>query len=104
MVITIDVALWGLVIGTVLPILVALITARFAASRFKSIILLFLATVTAIGQEILAVGEFEVKSTIVKLALLFLTSVGLHYGLLKPTGITGSNGAVQVNAPGGLGA
>jgi hypothetical protein len=36
-------------------------------------------------------------------ALTFIASVGTHYGLLKPTGVTGTNGAIQVRVPGGIG-
>lgn len=101
-VITIDVALWGLIIGTLLPILVGIITARLTPSGGKSIILLFLAAVIAVGQEILAAGSFELKVAVLKFALLFLSSVGTHFGLLKPSGITGAGGLVSNLAPNGL--
>jgi hypothetical protein len=100
--ITIDTALWGLLVGTVLPIVVALVTNQLASSRFKALTLLFLSALTTIGQEIVAAGQFEVKETILKFALLFLTSIGIHYGLLKPAGITGQNGVVQENLTKGL--
>ena len=102
MIITIDIALWGLVVGVVLPIIVGLVTARFAPSWVKSVTLMALSALVSIGQEILVAGQFEVKQTILKFALLFLTSVGLHYGFLKPSGVTGQNGVVQRNADGGL--
>ncbi len=103
-VITIDVALWGLVIGTVLPLLVGIITAQVADSGVKAVVLLALAAVISIGQEIIADGSFEAKAAALKFALLFLTSVGLHFGLLSPTRISGRNGAIQRNFTGGVGA
>lgn len=100
--ITIDVALWGLVVGTILPIVVGLVTDRLAASWIKTTVLLFLAAVIAVGQEILTAGSFELKVALLKFALLFLTSVGTHFGLLKPTGVTGADGAAAKIAPRGL--
>ena len=102
MVINVDTALWGLVIGTALPILVALVTAQLAPKPLKTVVLMFLATIITVGQELLAAGSFEVKEALLKFALLFLTSVGLHFGLLKPIGVTGQNGIVQQATPGGL--
>lgn len=95
--ITIDVALWGLVIGTVLPIVVGLVTKSNTPGATKAVILLALAAVISVGQEVVAAGEFELKPTLLKLALLFLTSVGLHFGLLKPANVTGS-GDTLVNS------
>lgn len=101
-VITIDVALWGLVISTLLPILVGIVTARLTPSGGKSIILLALAAIIAVGQEILTAGSFELKAALLKFALLFFASVGTHFGLLKPSGITGADGVVSNVAPNGL--
>jgi hypothetical protein len=96
-VITVDVALWGLVIGTILPMIVGLITKSTTNSRVKAVVLLFLAAVISVGQEILEAGSFEVKETLLKFALLFLASVGAHFGLLKPAGVTGA-GSVTAEA------
>jgi hypothetical protein len=92
-VITVDVALWGLVVGTVLPIVVGLVTKSNTDAAVKAVVLLGLAAVISVGQEIVAEGSFEVKATLLKLALLFLTSVGAHFGLLKPAGVTGAGSA-----------
>jgi hypothetical protein len=91
--ITIDVALWGLVIGTVLPIVVGLVTKSNTPAATKAVILLALAAVISVGQEIVAAGGFDLKPTLLKLALLFLTAVGAHFGLLKPAGVTGAGSA-----------
>ena len=95
--ITIDVALWGLVIGTVLPIVVGLVTKSQTPAGTKAVILLALAAVITVGQEILSAGSFEVKDTLLKFGLLFLGSVGAHFGLLQPANITGS-GSASANA------
>lgn len=92
-VITVDVALWGLVIGTVLPIVVGLVTKSNTSASVKAVVLLGLTAVISVGQEILAAGSFEVKETLLKFGLLFLTSVGAHFGLLKPANVTGSGSA-----------
>lgn len=100
--ITVDQALWGLVIGTILPMIVALITNQMASGTFKSLTLLFLSAAVAVGQEVVEAGALDVKQTILKLALLFLVSVGIHYGLLRPSGVTGQNGYIQENLTGGI--
>lgn len=91
-------------IATALPAVVALVTRRLASSSTKAIVLALLAAVTGWLTSLQATGgEFEVKAAVVSIIVTFVTAVASHYGLLKPTGVTGSNGAVAKKVPGGIG-
>lgn len=97
-----------LVLGVGLPILTGLVTARVAHPGLKATILALLAAVGGIVQELYSVGGvldgFDWSSAVADATSVFLLAVGMHYGLLRPTGVTGSDGAVQTGAlAGGLG-
>jgi len=84
---------WGqiltLVIQIVLPLLVGLVTKRSMPSGVKALLLLLL---TAISQSVSAALQADVGngyhwgSLLGNIGLGFLISVGVHYGLWKPTG------------------
>lgn len=94
-VISVDTALWGLLAGTLLPILVGLVTRSATKSGLKAILLALLAAATAVIQEAASSGSFIFKAALLKFALLFLTAVGVHFGLLKPTQVTGPAGVTS---------
>jgi hypothetical protein len=94
----------ALAVGTVLPNLTALITARMATSAYKTLVLAVLAVAAGAGQQVLnAHGTFVPKTLALWAAGTFMVSVVTHYGLLKPLGVTGSSGTLARTLPGGLG-
>lgn len=94
----------NLVIAVILPNLVALVTARVSQNPLKAILLLALSAIGGVVSQIVAQGgDFHWKIALISFAQVFLTAVGTHFGLLKPTGITGSQGAIQTSVPGGIG-
>lgn len=96
--------LCNLALGVVLPTLVAVVTQRLAGASLKSMVLLAFSAIGGVLTQVIAQnGDFHWKPALISFGLTFISSVGTHYGVLKPTGITGTNGAIQVNAPGGLG-
>lgn len=106
----IDLALdvtWLTLIATVLlPMLVAIVTARLAHPGIKAGILALLSLLTAVVNELLAndgQATFDLSSALATALGVFLGAVGLHYGLLKPTNVTGAGGAIQSTLPSGLG-
>ncbi len=106
--VTVDVATVGVVLGTVIPILVALVTKRVASPGTKAVVNLLLSAIAGALSVLVAeaqgtVVELEASAFVASVALTWVTSVATHYGLLKPTGITGAGGAVQRVVPGGLG-
>lgn len=94
-------------VSVVLPALVALVTKQTAHPGVKAIALLFLAAVTGFGYSwIEAVNNglpFNFEAGAVAWLLSFATAVLAHYGLLKNLQVTGSQGVIQTNVPGGLG-
>jgi hypothetical protein len=102
--VTLPLDVLNLVLAAVLPILTALVTARFAASSIKTLVLVALTVISTALQSVLADGgTFEVRPFVMTTVLQFLMSVGFHFGLLKPVNITGAQGAVAQAVPAGVG-
>ena len=103
--VTIDEYWLTFAVSVLLPMIVAAVTRRFSAGAVKSLVLLLLAIVAGWLTSLQATGgEFELKAAVTAMFVSFITAVGFHYGLLKPTGVTGDNGAIMQAAPGGIGA
>lgn len=93
----------NVLISSVLPIVVALVTRRFANTTVRGLILLFLAAVTGTLTQIQAAGgEFELKAAIVYTVVSFVTAVAAHTGVLKGS-VTGDSGPILKAMPGGIG-
>lgn len=99
--IEIDLQWLNLLIGTLLPILVALVTKQHASPRAKALTLLFL---SVLGGALTGIrdngGSFELDVTLVNFAVTYITAVATYYGLWKPTAVAGSGGAAAKVAPG----
>jgi hypothetical protein len=98
---------WLAVIATfVLPMITALATARIANPGLKAGVLAFLALLVGIVNDLVAndgVGSLDLNSVVVNTVTIFLGAVGFHFGLLKPAGVTGGAGKIQLAVPSGLG-
>jgi hypothetical protein len=92
--------LLAVVVGVVLPALVALVTKHFTSSGFKSLTLLFLAVVSSVLTPLVGSGTFDLNAVLTAFATTFGTAVLTYYGLLKPTGATE---AIATRVPGGIG-
>lgn len=102
--VTIPLDVLNLVVAAVLPMIVALVTARFASGAIKTVTLVALTVIsTALEGVFSAGGILPVREFIISTTLQFLLSVGFHFGLLKPAGITGESGAVALKVPVGIG-
>jgi hypothetical protein len=97
----------NIVLGLVLPMLVALVTANAASGAVKAIFLAFLAALGGFVQEFVDAGalfaNFDLDIALSNFVWTFLLAVGLHFGLLKPIGITGKDNAIANTVPGGVG-
>lgn len=92
------------VVATVLPALVALVTSKLSSSAFKGLALAALSAAAGVVTSLqLSGGVFEWQTALTSFFITFVTATAVHYGLLKPVGVTGSNGAVANSVPGGLG-
>lgn len=81
------------ILATLAPLIVGLITKRFVESKTKTILLIF---VTVIIQILTELGStFNLWEFLTKLVMAFILSVGIHYQILKPTGITSVDGFVN---------
>lgn len=105
---TISGAQWlNLLINLFLPALVAWVTARNADPRVKAVVLAFLSAVSGFliswldALNNLLVFDWSQAGFTVLSG--FAAAVIAHFGLLKPVGLTGSEGTIQLRAPGGLG-
>lgn len=96
-----------LLTGTVLPVITGLATNRLAHPGLKAAVLALLSAVAGLLNELYSVGgdtlAYDWSAGLANAVTVFLLAVGLHFGLLKPTGVTGANGGVQTAVPSGLG-
>lgn len=81
-----------LLVSTVLPLLVGLVTKQVTRPGFKALLLALLALVTSLLTELgaaIANGvPYDVGQGLLLAIPTFLIAVGLHYGLWKPTGVS----------------
>jgi hypothetical protein len=103
-VVTLDVTYWNLLITMLLPAAVAVVNTRFAPGHVKALTLIGLSVVGGLVNQVVAQGgSFEVGKTLWYVAITFAGAALTHFGLLAPLGVTGANGKIAVNLPGGLG-
>jgi hypothetical protein len=103
--VTLPLDVLNLVLAAVLPILTALVTSRFANSTVKSLVLVFLTVISTALQQVFADdGNLVMRTFLLTTCFQFIMSVGFHFGLLKPTGVTGAGGFVAATVPQGIGA
>ncbi|MGL5910229.1 MAG: hypothetical protein ACRCZP_09520 [Phycicoccus sp.] len=97
----------GLAVSTLLPVIVALVTARAAESSTKALTLLALAAVSGFLTQWLAALEvgagFDFSQALLTVLSGYIVAVASHFGLWKPTGVTGSAGVVAARVPAGIG-
>ncbi len=102
--VTLPLDLLNLLLAAVLPMLTALITARFANSAVKTLVLVFLTVIAVALQGVFQDdGLLEVRPFIIQTSLQFLLAVGAHFGLLKPLSVPGAGGVVATSVPAGVG-
>lgn len=94
----------GLLVSTVLPLLVGLVTTRVTSSGVKAILLAALALLTALLTELgVAVTNgdtYDIGQGLLLAIPTFLIAVGMHYGLWKPTTASAKAQSVLVTAKG----
>ena len=99
-----DLSYWNLAVTTLLPVLVALVTKRFAPGQTKTLVLLGLSVVGGLLNQVIAQGgSFQVGQTLWYIVGTFLVAGITHFVGLAPLGLTGAFGAIAKNLPGGVG-
>lgn len=81
------------ILPVLLPLLVGLATKYSTSARAKAILLLALSVITALLTNILnaqqsGVAEFDLGLALLTAFVTFVFGVGVHLGLLRPTGAT----------------
>jgi hypothetical protein len=80
----------GLLVSLVLPVLVGLVTTRVTSAGIKAVLLLLLTAANGFLVELGNAGPgYNVANGVFYAAVSFVTAVAMHFGLLKPTGISG---------------
>lgn len=97
-----------MIVNTALPLVVALVTSRFADGAVKALTLLALSALSGLLVGVLAAVNAGLPvdwSHVLFAALVgYVVAVASHFGLWKPVNLTGANGVIQVKAPAGIGA
>lgn len=82
----------SLSVGTVLPLLTALVTRYTANPSVRAIVLLVLSAATSVlsefGQALATNQSFDIGSTLISVLGTFVVGVGVHYGLWQATGVS----------------
>jgi len=92
MTVNLDSAYWlGLVVSVVLPVLVGLVTTRVTSAGAKAVLLLALSTANGFLVELAGPHDagYSVGTAAVLALVSFGTGVLAHFGLWKPTGVSG---------------
>jgi hypothetical protein len=88
----------SLVVGTLLPIVVALVTDRAASGAAKALTLLALSAVSSfLSAWLVALNTgyaFDWSQTAFGVLVTFIVAVATHFGLWKPVGASGSDSPV----------
>lgn len=92
MTVNLDAAYWlGLVTSVILPVLVGLVTTRVTSAGAKAVLLLALSTVNGFLVELAGPhpSGYSVGTAAILALVSFGTGVLAHFGLWKPTGLSG---------------
>jgi len=80
----------SLLVGVILPLIVGLVTTRVTNSATRALLLALLSAITGLltelGESIASGTPYDIGIGGLAALAAFLTAVGLHFGLYKPTG------------------
>jgi hypothetical protein len=85
------------ILSVAAPMIAGLVTKRFADSATKRNVLILIVVLTSVLQEL--GGTFQLGEFAVKAFMGFFLAAGLHYQLLKPVGVTGTQGVITKILP-----
>jgi hypothetical protein len=86
--IVLDVVLLSILIGTVLPIVVGIVTTKVESRKLKGALLIGLATIAGVLTTALNGDGVITKETLIAAAVSYVTATAAHYGVWKPQGVT----------------
>lgn len=85
-----QIAILGVLISAVLPLLVGLVTKASTDPKIKSLLLVALTAITAVLTEAQTKGSFVWQQALLTFVASFATAMTIHLGFYRPTGITGA--------------
>src|SRR5689334_16385170 len=85
---TFDPLVLSILLGTVLPILVGLVTKKVADRGLKAVFLAGLSAATGVLSSAQGNGGVVAKEVLIFGAAAWATAVATYYGLLQPTGVS----------------
>jgi hypothetical protein len=92
----IDPQVLSYILGIVFPIIVGIVTKATAPAWVKALTLTVLSTIGGfLSQAITENGHVDLKRVFVSTVTVFVVGVATHFGLWKPSEVTGSTGKVQ---------
>jgi hypothetical protein len=86
----------SMVVGTLLPILVGLITKTVTHASTKALLLAFLSAVSGFVTEFVNSSNFQWDQALLTWLMTFVVAVATHYGFWKPLGATDKAQSVGV--------
>lgn len=78
----------SVLLGTVLPILVGLVTKKVTSRSIKAVLLLALSAVAGFLTELINSANFVWQQALLSTLITFVTAVAMHFGLWQPTGVS----------------
>ena len=87
---TLDLATWAFLGGTIVPILVGILTKIDAHPGIKGFLNVVLSAVAGLIATAIAQDGVLTQAAVVAGFMSFVASIGTYYGWLKPAGITGA--------------
>lgn len=86
--IVIDVGILTIVVGSLLPILVGIVTKKVESSGLKASLLLFLSALSGLAATAINGGGIISSQTLVAAVVAYVVAVASHFGFYSPSGIT----------------
>lgn len=87
----------SILVGTVLPILVGLVTKTVTSPTIKAVLLLALSGLSGFGSEYINDPNFVWQQALLTTVVTFVVGVATHFGLWQPTGVTAKVQAIGSN-------
>ena len=83
----IDVAILSIILGTVLPILVGIVTTKLESGRLKGVLLLTLAALGGLVSTGVAGEGVFTSQSLIAAGVSYVTALASYYGVYKPRGV-----------------
>ena len=88
MVLEADINVLTILLSTVIPILVGIVTKEFAAGGLKAVILMAFSGLTGVVNSMIENEGVLTSETLTAAVVAWVTAVATYYGFLKPSGIS----------------